>query len=249
MRRGAAGRRSSRIVGSLLPVDFSGMLAMFSAAKAQTTGGNVDSWPQSGGSVVSAPSSTSTNRPTLVTVSGRPFVRFLPASSQRLVETSSSLAAALASTSSYTIYCAVNRTDPGGGVNGTLCGWAQTAGTSLALHACNSNLDQYSRFVSGTPTTNLTGGSVWPSTLVAYASVFSGSSITNYLNASQVLTGANTANIGATSIFSIGCYTLSSGSFGGYLPGDIGTLAIFSGAHSVSRVVRTTRWVRSVYGF
>lgn len=90
---------------------------------------------------------------------------------------------------------------------------------------------------------------MWTQNLCAYAGVFDGASITNYVNGAVIQSAANTRDVGAASIIDIGRYLTTTGVVGGYLTGDVGRLLFYQGAHSLSQVKSTTYWLRKYYGF
>ena len=248
MRRLSVKRSRRQSIPGIGVFQQSGLLASFDPSLASVTGSAVDSWTQSGGSVSCTVSSTSTNRPQLVTVNGRNLIRYSAASSQRLIGLSNALAAALGGVTPYTFYCAVDIDDPGGGVNGTFTAWAVGAGTGYVHHPTNGLRDQYVRFDGAGSTSTLSAGSVWPVSMCVYASVFTGSSFSNYINGALVNSGPNTRNAGSTDILTIGCYVLGTGSYNGYLQGDLGRCLYYSGAHSAGQIARNTAWLRRYYG-
>lgn len=248
-RRGVRSGRRATTGFSMGPIR--GMLAYFDPVNAITSSGNVTSWPQSGGSIASSPAGSTGQYPTIVTANGRQFVRFASASSQFLRETPSALAAALGGVTPYTLYCAIGRTDPTSGQNSTICGWAQPSGNNYVAHLTLGPLrDQYSRASAGGGATNsITAGAVWTQALCAFASVFTGSSFTSYINNAVIQAAANSQDIGPATIFDIGRYVVASGVVGGYLTGDVGRLLFYQGAHSPTQIERMTMWLRNYYGF
>jgi len=244
------GRRGRNSPATPVTLPASGLLAKFDPANVSATGGNVDSWSQSGGSVSCTVTSSGGLRPTQVTVSGNPWIAFAGASSQKLSETSSALALALSGVAPYTVYAAVQRNDPSGGLNGTFFGWSAAAGSSYVLHTTQGpNKDQYSRSAAGAATNNITAGSPWTTAYGVYASVFTGSSVSTYFDGTLLQSASNSRNAGTGNEFALGCYVLSAGSFGGYLDGRMGIILFYSGAHSAYQVQSVTRWFRLRYGF
>lgn len=183
-------------------------------------------------------------------VAGRAAVSFAAASSQKLFETSSTLAAALGGVSPYTVYCSCLRTDPGPGTNGVICGWATAATDSNVIHGSNGSRDQYTRVEATATTNNITASTTaWPLTRFAYASTFNGAAIRTLINGRLIQTGANTRNVGASSIMALGAYVLGAGSYGGYLDGQITELLFYAGSHDVVQMEDMTRWLMANPGY
>lgn len=230
----------------------SNLLAYFDpAVSVAQTGGSVDSWASSAGSVAATVSASLTQRPTLATFNGRTVLAFAQASSQRLAQSASALAAALSGVTTYTLYAAVNHSN--GAVATTTLGTCDGAGVAgYIAHATtaigSNNRDQYSRSTVGVGTTNnFSAGTAWPATMAAGCQVFDGANVTSYVNGSVVQTGANSRNVGAQDLITIGAACQNAGAINGFMDGQIGRIAIYSGTHNAAQVAQMTLWLRQYY--
>lgn len=180
------------------------------------------------------------SRPLMSTLGGKPCWLYAQARNDTL--STGSIPSSLALLAPCTVYCVCMPTG-----TGQRSAWAAAAASNIISQGIVANLDYASRFGTGTSTPQEWSGSAPPTAYVAGYS-FNGTQVSSWMNGIvSVAPQSSDRSVVATTLYH-GAGTnggASSANWDGYL----GDLIIFTSSHNTARVLSTSNWLRTRYGF